>query len=705
MHSEDDKAELINKERPSAPQLDSSFQIELDTQSDDANREFNDPNVGKVFADRYTIISVLGQGGMSVVYLARQSGINRLIALKVLHRHLAAKQSTYLRFGQEAQAVSVLHHENIIGVHDFGITPDGNAYLAMDYVRGQPLERQLASKGALPTDVAVDIFIQVSDALAHAHSKKIVHRDLKPSNIMLTESPHGMKVKIVDFGIAKVLQDLEEVKVKLTQTGEAVGSPLYMSPEQCLGQQLDARSDIYSFGCVMYEAITGRAAFAAESVFGTLFKQTNEMPAGFAAANPAVAKNGQLERIVFKSLAKDPNTRYQSMMQLQKDLLALRREEKRSPLSMLRDFLELWHLKSAPGLMQTPQIGKVHGAMILAAALTAIGVFALVYIEQLHPWQPLTQMPLWQRYSDSDLQRSAAPTTAPSKQADNAEDKATRNRLMGILGSVTYHNEGESEDRSAFIKTNLDLGNSDRVQGKYEPALKFYQRAFTTARKMPRNNLTDEDQLWLQTAHYESANCYYFNNPPDFALARRHYEAAIQSMSQSDFVHYQLSYGKALLRCADCFYYTKQPDQALLILKRLLKDSESADVLHLQIQATSVNSIDAPLFWCKLADAEALSGNWEAALSLYANCENAWRDAPAEELAVIKAEESEAEFRLGHKDLSRRDFEEAAKLLKDTPPKSDMRLAYLYRQRANTLWRAGDYINSLRLQARESTYR
>lgn len=280
-----------------------------------------DRYVGTVLAGRYEVMEVIGGGGMGLVYKARHTMMNRIVAIKMLHSHLTTSPDTLKRFQLEAQAASCLSLPNILTIYDFGVTDEGQPYMVMDYLEGTSLADILEADGHLPVSRSLGIFVQACAGLAHAHQKGVIHRDLKPSNIMLVNYGDQTDfVKIVDFGIAKLLNRVDGSGANLTRTGEVYGSPLYMSPEQCRGHELDARSDLYSFGCVMYKTLTGSPIFQGTEMIELLFKQVSEHPLPFAEICPDAEVPEELERIVFKSLAKDPNDRFQSMTDL-KDVL------------------------------------------------------------------------------------------------------------------------------------------------------------------------------------------------------------------------------------------------------------------------------------------------------------------------------------------------------------------------------------------------
>ncbi|HEY9870795.1 MAG TPA: serine/threonine-protein kinase, partial [Candidatus Obscuribacterales bacterium] len=280
-----------------------------------------DKLIGTVLADHYKIISLIGTGGMSAVYKARHQLIDRVVAIKVLHSHLVSQATTLKRFQQEANAVSHLSHPHIIAIHDFGISAQAQPYLIMDYLEGTSLSDVLEKEISLPLDRALPIFLQICDALDHAHKHGVVHRDMKPSNVMLlTNGPHPDFVKIVDFGIAKLMPTADTEGQHLTKTGEVFGSPLYMSPEQCMGQPLDARSDVYSMGCVMYETLVGRPPFHGNNVLETMYMRLSEPPKPFSALRPDLKIPAAIESVVMTAMASEPAERFQSMHELKQQL-------------------------------------------------------------------------------------------------------------------------------------------------------------------------------------------------------------------------------------------------------------------------------------------------------------------------------------------------------------------------------------------------
>lgn len=277
-----------------------------------------------VINKRYELLGVAGQGGMAVVYKARDLKENRDVAVKVLDRDLANMDSVLERFQQEVAAASSMAHENLAAVYDSGVTDDGRPYIVMEYMRGQTLAQLLKKKAKLSLNEFADIFVQVAKGLAHAHRRGVVHRDIKPSNIMLyTDAKDKLGVKLLDFGIAKSLADIDSTSLHLTHTGQVIGSPFYMSPEQCRSLPIDTRSDIYSLGCVMFEAITGSVPFRGETALDTLYKHIHEPAPRVNANHPKLKPAEILASTIETTLMKLPEARYHTARELGKDLAKL----------------------------------------------------------------------------------------------------------------------------------------------------------------------------------------------------------------------------------------------------------------------------------------------------------------------------------------------------------------------------------------------
>ena len=279
----------------------------------------DDDLTGSVLDDRYEILDVIGGGGMGMVYRAKQRFIDRVVAVKVLHKGSISSTDTLKRFQLEGQAASQLSNPHIVTVFDANVSKDGEPYIVMDYLEGDSLEAIIEKQGPLPVARAVPIFMQICDALGKAHAKDIVHRDIKPSNIVLVnEDGEADFVKLVDFGIAKILRESEQHTGNLTRTGEIFGSPLYMSPEQWRGGKLDSRADCYSLGAVMYKTVSGQPLFHGSDFLQLAYKHTQETPPTF--AELCVPVPPPLEAVIRKALEKEPEDRYQTMGALKQAL-------------------------------------------------------------------------------------------------------------------------------------------------------------------------------------------------------------------------------------------------------------------------------------------------------------------------------------------------------------------------------------------------
>jgi serine/threonine protein kinase len=274
---------------------------------------------------QYKLLGKISQGGMGAIYKAQNKYTGALFAIKVIKLESVRREKDLQRFVIEARAASLLKHPRICRVHDFGLTESKMPFLVMDWIDGIALSRKIQQDGRMSVPEATYIFQQISSALEHAHSNKVVHRDLKPDNIMLDRDADGRtQIYIVDFGIAKVMKDEEkgpEEKSQLTSTGTFVGTPLFMSPEQARASStIDHRSDLYSFGCMMYYVLTGEAPFIGNSAIDTIAKHLHQTPADF----PARFKiPPDLRAIVFKCMEKNVEERYQSAVQLSEDLKKL----------------------------------------------------------------------------------------------------------------------------------------------------------------------------------------------------------------------------------------------------------------------------------------------------------------------------------------------------------------------------------------------
>ncbi len=236
----------------------------------------HDARIGTTLEGKYRLDARIGAGGMGAVYRATRVTIGDRVAVKILHADRLRDPEAPERFRREARAAARLKHENVVTIHDLGVTNDGTPYLVMELVEGDSLRHLIERDGPLPPSLAAEILAQVCSALDEAHAQGIVHRDIKPDNILVTRRPAGLHVEVLDFGIARV--GYMAPAGDLTQVGRVLGTPHYMSPEQCLGEELDGRSDLYSMGVVLYEMLSGTVPFDATTAMGIVVQHVNDAP-------------------------------------------------------------------------------------------------------------------------------------------------------------------------------------------------------------------------------------------------------------------------------------------------------------------------------------------------------------------------------------------------------------------------------------------
>jgi serine/threonine-protein kinase len=267
-------------------------------------------------SDRYELGDILGFGGMSEVHLARDVRLHRDVAVKVLRADLARDPSFYLRFRREAQNAASLNHSSIVAVYDTGEaeTPEGPLpYIVMEYVEGVTLRDIVHNDGPMEPRQAVEVIADACEALNFSHTNGIIHRDVKPANIMISKAG---AVKVMDFGIARALADTGN---RLTRTSAVIGTAQYLSPEQASGESVDARSDVYSLGCVLYEMLTGKPPFVGDSPVSVAYQHVRKDPVRPSKRNDAISS--ELDAVVLKALAKNPENRYQSAADMRTDLI------------------------------------------------------------------------------------------------------------------------------------------------------------------------------------------------------------------------------------------------------------------------------------------------------------------------------------------------------------------------------------------------
>ena len=309
-------------------------------------------------SDRYELGEILGFGGMSEVHLARDMRLHRDVAVKVLRADLARDPSFYLRFRREAQNAAALNHPAIVAVYDTGEaqTPTGPLpYIVMEYVDGVTLRDIVQNDGPIPPRKALEYIADACQALNFSHQNGIIHRDVKPANIMIT---HTGAVKVMDFGIARALADTGN---SVTQTAAVIGTAQYLSPEQARGEPVDARSDVYALGCVLYEILTGEPPFVGDSPVAVAYQHVREDPVPPSQKHAGVSP--ELDAVVLKALAKNPENRYQSAAEMRADLVRVHSGEPPEAPKVLTDAERSSLLSSSPvhPAEQTDQLPRQRG--------------------------------------------------------------------------------------------------------------------------------------------------------------------------------------------------------------------------------------------------------------------------------------------------------------------------------------------------------
>ena len=272
---------------------------------------------GQKINDRYEIIRSIGEGGMANVYLANDIILNRLVAVKILRGDLAEDEKFVKRFQREAIAASSLNHPNIVEVYDVG-EDDGKYFIVMEYVEGKTLKSLIKKRGALTLPEVVDIMLQLTSAIAHAHESYIIHRDIKPQNVIIMEDG---RVKVMDFGIAAQLNSNE-----LTQTNSVMGTVYYLPPEQASGTSATVKSDIYSLGILMYELVVGKVPFKGDSPVEVAIKHMKTPLPSITDAYPEIPQS--IENVILKACAKNPLNRYATVKDMHDDLLTVLEKER-----------------------------------------------------------------------------------------------------------------------------------------------------------------------------------------------------------------------------------------------------------------------------------------------------------------------------------------------------------------------------------------
>ncbi|MBX3075879.1 serine/threonine protein kinase [Candidatus Obscuribacterales bacterium] len=515
--------------------------------------------VGTTVADTVKIRSMIGSGGMSSVYRGVQESINREVAVKVMHSHLLADDNAMLRFRQEAQAVGRLDHINIVKVHDFKAGKDGTSFLIMDLVDGISLSDAIMQDGPLAPERAIDIFTQACDGLQHAHAKGVIHRDLKPSNIMLVKTADGHEtVKVLDFGIAKILPQEGDAKMKLTQTGEVFGSPLYMSPEQCMGKPVDQRSDVYSMGCLIYEALTGKPPLEGANAFDTFFKHTTEMPQSVKVLRGDFEHAREFDAIILKAMAKDPKDRYQTMTQLRNDLARLSSKTERSWLGKVSDDVEFAKRRfGAQGKLTAKTLTIRIAAMVLLTGTVGGGAY---YYNNVYAVQSLSWDQLFVKGQDSFDKGDYRGATQQFEQAlqkaglDNAKVLPVLRELVDVQIAQGNMDSGPYAERFAKIEKERD----ETISAGLNELLEQFNAA---AQETSPKSVQKLDEITNEMI--DKANLLVNPNAETRAIADNVWQKVISTYETSHPDDRGLGYARALHAAASTKFFRGEYQSAL----------------------------------------------------------------------------------------------------------------------------------------------
>jgi eukaryotic-like serine/threonine-protein kinase len=438
--------------------------------------------VGTVIAERYHIIKKLGEGGMGQVYLAEHVKMGRKSAVKVMNPGMVENVDAVSRFNREAANASKINHPNVAGIYDFGETPEGLIYLAMEFVEGEPLTDIIKAHGALPPMRASEIARQTAEGLAVAHDMGIVHRDLKPDNIMVAKGRGGADlVKVVDFGIAKAAASDNQ---KVTKTGMVVGTPEYMSPEQLSGDPLDARSDIYSLGLVTFAMLTGKLPFPSESMQETMIMRLTDKPKSLSDMKPDMHWPGDVQAVMDKVLERDVTLRYRTASEFAHDLVqAIDRMPATSIHSMPTAASPAMHAESLGSSAKTTRISAVPKTRVAGKADVA-GVTHAELAAADKSGRKKSNMPMLAGVGGAIA--LAAVAFVVMKPTDKAAGKDTTSRLPAATQDAAVIPTGSLTDAATSPDTKRSVVDVAGVLKQLDDTVTFDTTAATAGRIVQR---------------------------------------------------------------------------------------------------------------------------------------------------------------------------------------------------------------------------
>ncbi|MCA9804660.1 MAG: serine/threonine protein kinase [Cyanobacteria bacterium HKST-UBA02] len=385
----------------------------------------------EALGSRYLLIEKLSEGGMGTVYKVKDKSLDKNFALKLMKSDLWSDKQL-LRFQREARLAGRLRHQGIAEIYDFGIDSNHSPYMILELIDGQDL-KSILSRRELTTDETIEILIQVAEALDHAHQNDLVHRDIKPANIMVCDRDNELSVKIIDFGIARILDESDREQ-GLTTTNALIGSPSYMSPEQARGLPVDNRSDLYSLGCVFFESLTGKKPFQADSTLELIRMHAEDAPPALQDFLPDEPLTKNLQAILDRLLAKDPGARYQSAAELVTYLEQLRTQPGESPAQEVQVADDQQTAAELPASVRRTIIIAGTAALILSA-IAILSIYSRVSKDKPVKESTITVFDMWSgapETVDGVMQKGDIQLTVPNIRQQVASSKHRRlnvNRL------------------------------------------------------------------------------------------------------------------------------------------------------------------------------------------------------------------------------------------------------------------------------------
>ncbi len=634
-----------------------------------------DSMVGTVLAKRYELKSFIGQGGMSVVYKAIDLQLGKTVAVKLLLPHLVNDPITYQRFQLEARAASSLSHANIVTIYDFGAGDNKEPYIVMDYLDGTPLNDAIKMLRGLALERSVAIFVQIADALQCAHSNNVLHRDLKPSNVLLIhQGPTLDIVKLVDFGIAKLIPQDGGESLHLTKTGEVFGSPFYMSPEQCRGEKVDARSDIYSMGCLMYEVIAGKPPIVGANLMETLYRQLSEVPPSFSVTCPDSKVPERLEAIVFKALHKDPAMRHQSMLELATELHEFLNQMEAGWVTNAKLKLELLRLKIAPFVGRERKLLLIAAAAVVVSGLI-LALYLSIYFKDTHE-PPPGAAAAW-----------SVAEPPPEERSDFARSIAYMRRNLR-----SFVSEGLTSPR--YLDREQTFAHYYEANGHYREALPLRKHIYESLKANDGEGGHDTLEAQLNYAKVMSKNGDWYDSATVYndlyeRLARNPDIVDENRMGKTEDAEHAM-FNEVLESLANAKYASGDYAGAAKKYEALLAEFK-------KYKETNTPTTRRASILCRLADCYRLREQFSQAEKAYEEALKIWSDNNLDAARLIATTRllGFVHFQEGHYKRARYLYETALPKMESELGESNPDVIAALREYSQLMWKKGNYLKSV----------